>query len=279
MITTSIPNAAARQRTPGSSSRARAHRRQEGSAYVEFLVAFPIVLMFFLCLIQLSLLYVGKLSVQHAAGRAARAAVVVLPDNPSKYDGEAVNTLDPDTVSGSSSAIPGFSTLGVILSLGGSDNGSIRLNAIRSAAYFQLTPISPSVTWLAGDNTVGRSFESGVVRAGSGFYFAKNATAVTFYDAPAGTTMKWGQSPAFGAHQAITTRVTYLYNCTIPLANAIMCQNLWRIVLTNATARRELMYTANPLYPAAFAAFGTDRFVVLRAESTLPNQGAGYAYH
>ena len=71
MITTSIPNAAARQRTPGSSSRARAHRRQEGSAYVEFLVAFPIVLMFFLCLIQLSLLYVGKLSVQHAAGRAA----------------------------------------------------------------------------------------------------------------------------------------------------------------------------------------------------------------
>jgi len=39
------------------------------------------------------------------------------------------------------------------------------------------------------------------------------------------------------------------------------------------------MYTANPLYPAMFAAFGTDRFVVLRAESTLPNQGAGYAYH
>jgi len=235
------------------------------------------MLMFFLCLIQLSLLYVGRFAVQHAAGRAARAAVVVLPDNPSQYEGEAVNTLDPDTTSDSDSVIDGFSALGVVLSAGGSDNGSPRLNAIRAAAYIPLIPISPSVRWLAGQNTVGRSFQAGAVRVASGLIYAQGATAVTFYRTPGApaSEMMWD---GFGRRQQLTTRVTHLYNCSIPLAKDIMCHNLLRILLTQRDARRELLYTKNPSFPILFAVLGK-RFVALRAESTLPIQGASYDYH
>ncbi|HVH42028.1 MAG TPA: hypothetical protein VM925_06780 [Labilithrix sp.] len=66
-----------------------------GAVYVEFLVAFLPVFVFFLCLLQLALLFSSKLLVDHAAVQGARAAAVVFGDEPGPYrDGAAeVNTL------------------------------------------------------------------------------------------------------------------------------------------------------------------------------------------
>jgi Flp pilus assembly protein TadG len=55
----------------------RANREQEsGAALIEFTVVFPVQLFITLAIMQLSLIYVGHVLVQHAAFAAARAALV-----------------------------------------------------------------------------------------------------------------------------------------------------------------------------------------------------------
>ena len=53
------------------------------------LLAFMPIFTLFLGLVQLGVLYVADLAVHHAAYRAARAAAVVLDDDPRYYEGEA----------------------------------------------------------------------------------------------------------------------------------------------------------------------------------------------
>lgn len=60
-------------------------RDARGAVYVEFLIAFLPVFLFFLCMIQLSLLFSAKLMVEHASVQAARAAAVVFGDDPKTY--------------------------------------------------------------------------------------------------------------------------------------------------------------------------------------------------
>lgn len=67
-------------------------RDTRGAVYVEFLLAFVPLLFFFGALLQLALLAVGGLMVEHSAVVAARAAIVVLPDDPRFYDGAPLNT-------------------------------------------------------------------------------------------------------------------------------------------------------------------------------------------
>lgn len=66
-------------------------RDTRGAVSVELLLTFVPLLLFFGALLQLSLLAVGGLMVEHAAVVAARAAVVVLPDDPAFYDGAPLN--------------------------------------------------------------------------------------------------------------------------------------------------------------------------------------------
>ncbi len=61
-------------------------RDMRGAVYVEFLIAFLPFLTFFLCLWQVSILYYTKLVVDHAAFAAARAAAVVVAENPTRVD-------------------------------------------------------------------------------------------------------------------------------------------------------------------------------------------------
>lgn len=56
-----------------------------GAVYVEFLIAFMPVFVFFLCLLQLALLFSAKLLVEHAATTGSRAAAVVFGDEPGPY--------------------------------------------------------------------------------------------------------------------------------------------------------------------------------------------------
>ena len=53
------------------------------------------VLLFAFSIFQESELFTGKLLTDHAAVAAARAASVVLPDNPMRYGGEGVNQPGP----------------------------------------------------------------------------------------------------------------------------------------------------------------------------------------
>ncbi len=68
----------------------RARRAVAGAIYVEFLIAFLPLFVLFLGLVQLFDLSVTHVIASHAAQVTARAAVVVLPDDPAYYDGVAV---------------------------------------------------------------------------------------------------------------------------------------------------------------------------------------------
>lgn len=59
-----------------------------GAVYVEFLIAFMPLFVFFLALVQLGYVEAANLVTKHAAVTAARAAIVVLPDDPKEYGGE-----------------------------------------------------------------------------------------------------------------------------------------------------------------------------------------------
>lgn len=256
----------------------RARRRREGAVYVEFLIAFPPVLIFFLCLVQLSMIYVGKLSVQHASYRAARAAIVVLPDNPSKY------FLSPpvNEVGG----LAGFSGP-VIAPFGVSLLGGARLDLIRAAAWIPLIPISPSTGWTGQRDNVMRSFDADSSQATLRASYAQGTTAVTLWGSP-GTTFPSFPLSRVEPHQEVTTRVTHLYYCSIPLANAILCDDIrgamgFRPSFPGGIDRDRLAGAAElatilaALFPASLG-LDNGHFMIIRAESTLPNQGAAYVY-
>jgi Flp pilus assembly protein TadG len=64
---------------------------RSGAVYVEFLIAFLPLFIFFSALAQMGMLQIADLVTKHAAVTAARAAVVVLTDDPARYEGVPVN--------------------------------------------------------------------------------------------------------------------------------------------------------------------------------------------
>lgn len=73
--------------------RACVWRDRRGAVFVEFLIAFLPVQIFFLCLIQSAILYSVRLVTEHAAVNGARAAAVVIPDDRARYNGEREHDL------------------------------------------------------------------------------------------------------------------------------------------------------------------------------------------
>jgi len=150
---------------------------QRGVVYAEFLMAFMPIFVLFLGVIQLCFIGASSLVVQNAAMKGARAAMVVLPDDPFFYEGEDVLTLDFDGTSDnskvtdgltktlgdagvdgptedeSSGSIPGLSAEKYTDSKSGGDKtkseapevavGGPRLNLIRFATNVSLAPIAP----------------------------------------------------------------------------------------------------------------------------------------
>lgn len=72
-------------------SRARL-KQDEGAVFVEMLIAYLPVMFFFMATWQLAELCAAHLVVEHAAAMTARAASVVLPDDPFYYDGAATDS-------------------------------------------------------------------------------------------------------------------------------------------------------------------------------------------
>jgi Flp pilus assembly protein TadG len=67
---------------------------RDGAVFVEFLIAFMPLFLFFSSLVQLIVLETADIVTKHAATVAARAAIVVLPDDPQYYDSTPVNRAE-----------------------------------------------------------------------------------------------------------------------------------------------------------------------------------------
>lgn len=217
---------------------------QGGAAYVEFLIAFIPLFVMFMGMVQMALMYAGDLVVQHSASRAARAAVVVLDDDPQYYDGASRRTV---RTFGASSAEDG---LGAILDLFGgggapgmgtvSRNGGPRYSAIQQAASLPLVAISPSFDQLMGGEreSVRTAIGSPESRAATGALAYNNAAmGLTFPRTPGSTDYRSSWDASHG--EQVTARVTYLFHCGVPLANRLMCETYPSLRLGPAAAAIE----------------------------------------
>src|SRR5690606_4663741 len=120
--------------------------------YVEFLLVFPPLFLFFLIILQAALLRASDLGVTHAASAAARSAVVVLPDDPHFYGKEEKNEITE-----TSKCSEGFvGKLHKLLGTVGDNSltvpddgkclGGARMDAIRFAAIIRMLPFSPNAS-------------------------------------------------------------------------------------------------------------------------------------
>jgi hypothetical protein len=312
-------------------------RNETGAAYTEMLVCFMPMFTLITCLIQMALMYVGHSIVGHAAVLAARAAVVVLPDNPACYEGNEVNQLATGAT-GDENIIESFlGSLGSrtppISDFGGLDslipagsrssdasdpqNVFFRTNkrymAIHSAASMPLMSLAPTPLILRSrSSNIGRALGAGsatavLARMGTALVYNRAGLAVTFLNG--GT-----YSNTFGPRDMVTARVTYAFTCAVPLARRIMCKDALGVRYPSAARIRDAVSGAigMPSPGTIIGAIGairdaertvaeTDpgaaelrtapnsaglllglitgqRFAVLRAEASMPNQGANYAY-
>jgi hypothetical protein len=256
-----------------------------GVVFVEFIIAFVPVFVLFLGIVQLALLSAAQLVVQHAAIAGARAASVVLDDDPRYYDGTARGDVSGTGASAEDSFEHG---LAHILGEGAPASGSIslggpRMAAIRRAVHVPLAAITPepallpylivpaarrSLMRVLGTSPASRLF------FGLNFYLPLT-TAVTFPKAP-------GSAELLGAritpNRSVTVRVTHLVPCAVPVVSVLMCGALDSASSggdTRARARAEIN-----LAPGAsmLSMFRFTRVALMQAEASMPSQRAGYAY-
>jgi hypothetical protein len=221
-------------------SRLPRHRRAGagGVVFVEVLIAIIPVMVFFFGLLQLAMLYTARLVVTHAATRAARSAVVVLEDNPTRFDCTARGEVTYHDPSGSGASgtetflqdladvleveLPLADVRGMLSSAAGP-----RLAAIQRAAYMPLATLAPPPeTLLASlglrDNPLGGTgnltrFLVGLLlynQAGTMVTLRKSDGAIVNFVAPT---------------DQVIVRVTYLYMCTMPLVSSFMCDSLMEL--------------------------------------------------
>ena len=242
-------------------------RDLRGAVYVEFLLVFLPVFLLFLCILELGFLYTGRLVAQHAATRAARAAVVILDDDPAFYGGEARNRVDPNGTTTNPSAVEAFLDGSGYGSGASAPRGAARFRDIRSAASIPFLAVAPSAAQLNDDDSVRNAIGLGPDRAMSGAQrYNEAALAVTFPTAPGANSFR----TTFTEDEVITVRVTYLMHCSVPLVPVLMCDEPSGLDLqAEESSQMDLGYLASIANP---------RFQVVRAETTLRNQWANYLY-
>lgn len=239
-----------------------------GAVYVEFLLVFMPVFLLFLAVVQLGFVYAARLVVQHAATRAARAAVVVLDDDPARYRGEPRGRLRLGGDADTPSPVEAFMRGAGLGASAGDAAGGPRFRDIRSAAFVPLLAIGPTASELDGDESVGSAIGGPRERASrQSQVYSQAALAVTF---PARGSSS--SRTAFGPDDEVTVRVTYLFHCGVPLVPELMCDSV-----SGLRARLSPDEQAQIRMPF-LSDLTRARFLVLRAEATLHNQGAGYLY-
>lgn len=267
--------------------------KQRGVVYVEVLVCFLPVFVTFLAVIQISLMFGAQAIVQHAATRAARAAMVVLEDAPERYDGAPRGDLSGGSGSSDQGLPPGAAVeQTTVPDAASSENtsssssaessnapGGARMAAIRASAYHPLAVLAPSLSsWWSG-TLQGAVSDGSWDRILSGrLIYSRGGAAVTVH-AP-------GEDEVLSTvskRAPVTVRVAYVMPCSVPIVSALMCTGrmdllagalgfgddaaqelLDRTEFVESSDLRNLILSALP------------RVKLLTAEATMPNQGANY---
>ncbi len=212
----------------------RRRRGEHGVVYLEMLVAFVPVFIFFLCILQLGLLASAKLVVKHSAIVGARSAVVVLDDDPRFYGNAARGALTGGRTDEDKPVGEFLSKIGGIRKDGGNftstqRSGGARLQVIRDAAYFPLASLAPSPTWLLqgeAGNVEAVLGSSALARFATGLFAYNRALAIVTLRPAAGSSkvVSTSISPGTAANpQPVTLHVTYFYYCAIPFARQLVC--------------------------------------------------------
>jgi Flp pilus assembly protein TadG len=245
-------------------------RDLRGVVFLEFLIAFIPVWSFSLCIFQLALIARANLIVKHSADAAARSAAVVLPDDPAEYGGEPEMSIGRNRLNGSDlvSALGGIlsdlrsPSLGTVpTAFSGralANVGRSRLNTIRLAAHVPLIPLAPLNVGTDPQPSLRKAL-GGARSLVSGLYYQPFAVAVTFPDA----------TGAMVTGPEVKVRVTYAYQCTVPLARQVLCAPFGQLKSTSEWAQSFLSIAQR---------FVGGRFRELQHESTALIHSAPYTY-
>ncbi len=168
---------------------------------------------------------------------------------------------------------------------------------IRFAAYVPLAVLAPLSAWLEPHREEGSLGDALSVstraRLVSSLLYNRAGAVVTIQAGPALDELV---PEPIGRKAPVTVRVTYLYYCSIPIVRALACKSISELAgalpdrsqglrrlgaAPDARTTRQkrlasfLALAEDPKTLARLDAAGA-RFAVLNAETTLPNQGAGY---
>lgn len=193
---------------------------QSGVVFAEFLVAFIPLWVFFLSVVQLALISHADLVVRHAADSAARSAAVTLPDDPAAYGGSPKMVVDRSQENtGEISAVlrslsSSFQESGSAgRSVQGFANlGSSRMGSIRLAAHVPLMSLAPLNVGPDPRPSLRKAIGT-KRRLLSALYYQPFAVSVTFPNVTGDVVDQ----------REITARVTYIYQCTVPVGRRVLC--------------------------------------------------------
>jgi hypothetical protein len=248
--------------------------QERGVVYAEFLLAFAPLFTLFLAGVQLSILASADLVVRHAANQAARAAVVIIDDDPFFYRGEARKR-----VSFAGQAVTSENTvvqrmLGQLWDVllhtptGLGARGGERLNKVRQAAYLPLSTISPSAEQvarlvpfatlarptLAEDSLEAELGDDAPLRIATGLgVYARVAAAINFVSAgEVDADEVRSLDVAFRDGESVRLRVTYLMPCNVPLVRSLICDDIGDV-----SGLKQLVHDTLALDPRSLEAFWT----------------------
>jgi hypothetical protein len=297
------------------------HQRQRGAAMVEFVIVIIPFLILSLGVIQLALIFTTRLAVKYAAGRAARAAVVVIPaaeesghpgavamppntDGPPplilvvKRHGKELDFKSFDGTLANDEQVLEYDRLPDKVFIGKKKEVDVNGTTVKSdkdgyvkktdlqplAKPFQVdeafTPPSPSTDDFDESQQENASNPMLAIRKAAAFALLASAPSKPgefvgealyargdLSDKEAYALQATGVVLTGGTHpkwnDPITVRVVYVYYCQIPLVSQYMCDDVDDLP-DDAWADVE---------SAGIQVPGEGRFIVLRAEQTLINQG------
>jgi hypothetical protein len=217
---------------------------QRGAVFVEFIICFIPMFVFFLGITQLAFSYATKIVVQHAASKAVRAAMVSEPDPkrdcPNGDPGDDRDAAGFKTLQDPFSMEPSSNGGGQGPTGGGEEEESPLLTKIRAAAYLPLAAMAPPVAaypLVGGDGllaVLAKELGQYTTRFAAGYFiYNRSHAAVTFRDQD-GKVLE--PQPRRLPEGRVTVHVSYLHYCMIPLASRIMCNPIYDL----AGLRREI---------------------------------------
>jgi hypothetical protein len=273
---------------------------------VEFLLVFPPLFLLFLVILQSAIIRTTDIGLRHAASSTVRSAIVVLPDDPYAYEGQAINEIQLET--GCSEGFVGklHTLLGKvgINSLAIPDDGKClggpRMSAIRFAAIMRMLPFSPNPQSIAPErfrSTLDSLGTAGWIAGAAAYSYG--ATAVTFPESPGSKKMR--DNLSWSGNDEVTVRVSYLAHCGIPIARFFMCDSgrsllagvdgdfFRRDLQGKIAAHKRIKASKETLASNISLGVGNralflalmlsgERYMVLSADATLPLNSAPYTY-